>query len=326
MRRLMLWLTVLALLLGGLWLGAESLLMREIRRYAAQDPGLQIAALRGMRQPGRIGTVGSGVEWATPAGRVELPQADLWLSPLRPTELRLDLPPGATFDDGYGAQIQSLAATEARLRLRPLAGAELASFALHSGPLTLGNEPLAQGIDMQARLAEAGSYDVTLTLHDLAPAALAGPLPLPGALNLDAKGRVWLDRPPSPQTMTPETVPLPVGLRLDAAELRLGRLSARILGDIRADAQGRAEGQIAVYTRDSRPIIEAAAKAGLIPSKAAILATTMLRNLSELPMPAGGPDFPAPAQGEMRLPLRMADGKISLGPLVLGPAPMFPRR
>ena len=146
MRRLMLWLTVLALLLGGLWLGAESLLMREIRRYAAQDPGLQIAALRGMRQPGRIGTVGSGVEWATPAGRVELPQADLWLSPLRPTELRLDLPPGATFDDGYGAQIQSLAATEARLRLRPLAGAELASFALHSGPLTLGNEPLAQGI------------------------------------------------------------------------------------------------------------------------------------------------------------------------------------
>ncbi|WP_323717459.1 DUF2125 domain-containing protein [Paracoccus aminovorans] len=326
MRRLLLWLTVLALLLGGLWLGGESLLARELRRYAAQEPAIQVGALHEMRRPGRIGVSAAGVELMLPAGRLALPETELWLSPLHPTTLRLDLPASAAFDTGRGPRMLGLTDTHASLRLRPLAGAEVGAFDTRSGPLTLDGAPLAKGFDARADLAEPGIYDVTLTLRELAPEALAVLLPLPGKLNLAARGRLWLDRTPSPLTLTPETMPLPVGLRLDGAELTLGRLSARIRGEIRADAQGRAEGVLAVYTPDARPFLDAAAEAGLIPRKIVVLAGTMLRNISELPMPEAGMDFPASAAGELRLPLRMAEGKISLGPLPLGPAPTFPRR
>lgn len=326
MRRLLFWLIALALILGGLWLGAESLLARELRRHAAQDPAFRVATVDAMRRPGRIGITAQGAELTTPRGRLELPRADLWLSPVRPTLLRLDLPPDAIFDAGAGPMALGLTDARASLRLRPLDGAGLGDLSAHSGPVTLAGAPLAQGLDARATFVAPGTYDLTLALRELAPDRLAGPLPLPGTLDLAASGRLWLDRTPSPATLTPETMPLPVGLRLDESELTLGRLRARVLGEIRADAQGRAEGQLAIYTPDARRIIDAGAEAGLIPRSVAALAGTMLRRISELPMPQDGMEFPAPAPGEMRLPLRMAEGRTSLGPLTLGPAPMFPRR
>ncbi|WP_036744620.1 DUF2125 domain-containing protein [Paracoccus sp. N5] len=325
MRRLLLWLTVLALALGGLWLGAEGLLVRELRRFAAETPGVGIGTLHELRRPGRIGVSAVAVELETPSGRLALPQAQAWVGPLHPTELRLDLPPQAVLDAGAGAMVLGLTDAEAGLGVRPLAGAEFRSVFARSGPLTLEGAPLAQGLDARARLADDGGYDVALSLHDLAPEALSNPLPLPGKLSLKATGRLWLDRPPSPQTLTPETMPLPTGLRLDGSELRLGKLGARILGEVHADAQGRAQGLLAVYTPDARPMLEAAAAAGLIPQKVVMLAGAMLKNISELPLPEGA-DFPAPASGELRLPLILADGKVSLGPVTLGPAPVFPRR
>lgn len=325
MRRLLLWLTVIALLLGGLWLGAEGLLVRELRRIAGQVPELQIGTLHELRRPGRIGVAAVGVTLDTPSVGLALPQAQAWVSPLQPTVIRLALPPTATLDAGAGPVTLGLTDARAGLGLRVQAEAEFNRLEARSGPLTLDGRPLAQGFDVTARLADDGGYDMTLSLRDLAPEALADPLPLPGLLNLHATGRVWLDRPPSPRTLSPETAPLPTGLRLDGSEISLGRLRARVLGQLHADAQGRAQGVLAIYSPDARPMLDAAAAAGLIPQRVVVLAGAMLTNIAALPLPTGA-DFPAAAAGELRLPLVMADGTISLGPVTLGPAPMFPRR
>ncbi|MFC3568443.1 DUF2125 domain-containing protein [Paracoccus simplex] len=335
MRRLLAPLVVLALFLGGLWLGGESLMAQQLRQIAAEQPMLGLGAVRELRDPRRIGVQAAALELRTDAGTLALPQAELWLNPLRPTELRLALPARATLDSGPGPLQLGMTDASARLRLQPLNGLGMASAGLAAGPLTVEGRDLAQGLRADARLtaleadappAAAAAYDLDLTVDQLEPGLFAA-LPLPGRLSLTASGRVWLDALPRPSTLTPDLAPLPVGLRLDDAELRLGALHTRILGRVQADAQGRAQGRVALYTRDAGPLLQAAATAGLIPPKLVTLAGTMLKTISAQPLPeAAGFRFPPPAAGELRLPLTFADGKTSLGPLTLGPAPVFPRR
>ncbi|RQP07255.1 MAG: DUF2125 domain-containing protein [Paracoccus sp. BP8] len=335
MRRLPALLIVLALILGGLWLGGESLMAQQLRRIAAGQPMLELGAVRELRDPRRIGVQAAALELQTEAGKVALPRAELWLNPLRPTELRLNLPPRATLDPGSGPLELGLADASARLRLQPLNGLGMASAGVAAGRLTVEDAELARALRADAELAAleadappgaAAAYDLDLTVDDLDPALFAA-LPLPGRLSLTATGRVWLDALPRPSALSADPAPLPVSLRLDDAELRLGTLRARILGRVQADAQFRAQGRLALYTRDAEPLLQAAAAAGLIPPKVVRLAGTMLKNISELPLPEdAGFRFPPPAEGELRLPLTFADGKTSLGPLTLGPAPAFPRR
>lgn len=335
MRRLLAPLIVLALILGGLWLGGESLMTQQLRRIAAGQPAAELGAVQELREPGRIGVRALALGMQTDLGRVELPQAELWLSPLRPTELRLALPPGATLDPGSGPVALGLGDAAARLRVQPLNGLAMASAGIEAGPLTVEGAALAarlhanavqRDLDADAPEAAAAAYDLELDLDDLEPGLFAT-LPLPGRLSLAATGRVWLDALPRPATLDPDRAPLPVGLRLDDAELRLGAVQARILGRIEADAQGRAQGRLVLYTRDAEALLQAAATAGLIPTRVVTLAGTMLKNISDLPLPEdAGQDFPPPAEGELRLPLSFAEGRTSLGPMVLGPAPAFPRR
>ncbi|WP_199260501.1 DUF2125 domain-containing protein [Paracoccus binzhouensis] len=335
MRRLLALLVLLALILGGLWLGGESLMAQQLRRIAAEQPMVDLGAVRELRDPRRIGVQAAALQLRTDAGTLALPQAELWLAPLRPTELRLDLPPRATLDPGAGPLQLGLADASARLRLQPLNGLAMASAGVAAGPLTVEGRDLARSLHADARLAALGAdappsataaYDLQLAVDELEPALFAT-LPLPGRLSLSAKGQVWLDALPRPATLSPGLAPLPVGLRLDDAELQLGALRTRVLGQVQADAQGRAQGQVALYTRDAEPLLQAAAAAGLIPPKLVTLAGTMLKTISAQPLPEdAGFRFPPPAAGELRLPLTFADGKMSLGPLTLGPAPVFPRR
>lgn len=335
MRRLLAPLIVLALVLGGLWLGAESLAAQQLRRIAAAQPAAKLETVQELRDPRRLGVRALAVEMQTDLGRVELSQAELWLSPLRPSELRLALPPRAVLDPGSGPLDLGLGDAAARLRVQPLNGLAMASARIEAGPLTVEGAALAtrlradavrRDLDADAPAGAAAAYDLDISLDDLEPGLFAT-LPLPGRLSLAATGRVWLDALPRPATLDPDRSPLPVGLRLDDAELRLGAVQARILGRIEADAQGRARGRLVVYTSDAESLLQAAATAGLIPPRVVVLAGTMLKNISDLPLPEdAGLRFPPAAKGELRLPLNFADGRMSLGPMVLGPAPTFPRR
>ena len=130
-----------------------------------------------------------------------------------------------------------------------------------------------------------------------------------------------------PAALASAAPPQVAGLRIDGAELRLGDLSARAVGQLAADAQGRAQGLVALYTRDANGLIEAGAAAGLIPENARRLAGTMLRAVSTMPLPETASeetaDWPAPAPDELRLPILFSDGRASLGPIPLGPAPQL---
>ncbi|WP_323008623.1 DUF2125 domain-containing protein [Paracoccus sp. (in: a-proteobacteria)] len=335
MRRMLALLVALALVLGGLWLGGESLLAQQMRRLAAEQPMTDLGAVQELRDPGRFGVRALGLELQTDAGRLGLQQAELWLSPLHPTTLRFALAPKGMLDAGSGPLELGLGDAMAQLRFSPWNGLGLAAAQIKAGPLTIAGTELATAVrinavgrtlDQDAPSGAAVSYDLNLTLHGLDPGAFAT-LSLPGPLNATATGRIWLDALPQPWTLTPDLAPLPVGLRLDEVELQLGGLQARIIGRVQADAQGRAEGRLVLYTTDAKPLLQAAASAGLIPSRVVRLAGTMLKTISDLPLPdEDGQRFPPPAEGELRLPLRFADGKVSLGPLTLGPAPVFPRR
>lgn len=336
MRRLLMILAVIALLLGAGWLGGEALLARELRRFAAEEPSITLGAVRELRRPVRIGVALSDIELATAAGILHLPQAGVWATPLQPMLVRLDLPETGSIDFGRGAVPLGLSAPKASLRLRPLDGFGMGAASLGSGPVTLDGQPLAGSVALDATLVPLGNgpprdavvaYAVTAKLSDLNTKAFLR-IPLPGGpASLALNGQVWLDRMPGPDTLTPETAPLPVRLRLDDSELALGRIHARIVGQVEADAQGRAEGVLAIYTTDARPLLQAAADAGLIPNSAVRLGGALLGGLSAIPLPQDAPvSFPEPAPGEIRLPLTFSGGRASLGQLPLGPAPRFPTR
>ena len=132
MRRLLTLTIFVALVLGGLWLGGETLLARELRRIAEGNPALSIAEVTELRETGRIGVHMSGLHLTRAEGALDLPEADLWLSPLAPTEAHLDLPAQAVIDSGHGAVTLWLGSTDARMRLRPLGDG--IRWALADGP------------------------------------------------------------------------------------------------------------------------------------------------------------------------------------------------
>ena len=55
MRRLLIVTILFLLVLGGLWLGGETLLARELRKLAAEDPAIEVAAVSELREFRRIG-------------------------------------------------------------------------------------------------------------------------------------------------------------------------------------------------------------------------------------------------------------------------------
>lgn len=334
MRRLTTLLILLLLLLAGLWLGGESLLVRELRGLAARDPALKIATAVPLRDPRRIGASMTGLHWQGQDLGLSLPQATLWVAPLRPAEARLDLPSQAMLDlDGRLLRL-GLDDAGARLRLRPLSGMDMGAAQLQLGAVTLEGESLARGLRARAKAAGLGNaapagaaaaYDVDIDLASLDLHRLLPDLRLPGLLSMTGAGRVWLETAPGPANMAAGTRPALAGLQLDHSDISLGPLRLRASGWLQPDARGRAEGQIALYSPNSRQLLAAAADAGLIPEKLVALAGTLAEKVSSLPMPAGRVHFPEPSGDELRLPLTLSDGRISLGPLSLGKAPAFPR-
>ena len=117
MRRLLIVTILFLLVLGGLWLGGETLLARELRKLAAEDPAIEVAAVSELREFRRIGVHLTDLQIEKPAGSLTLPMLDLWLSPAHLTEARLALPPQAILDTGAGPMTLGLAGTARVARL-----------------------------------------------------------------------------------------------------------------------------------------------------------------------------------------------------------------
>lgn len=110
-----------------------------------------------------------------------------------------------------------------------------------------------------------------------------------------------------------ETRPGLESLHLAALTLDWGQVALAGKGDIAVDASGRAEGRITLSFTNWRDLIPVAIAAGLVSAE---VAPTWERALSLLAASSGSRDT-------LDLPLVFANGRMSLGPLPLGPAPLL---
>lgn len=332
-------LLILMLLLGGTvagaWLGGETWLARKAQAMIAQDPRVAAATVAPLREIDRIGLGLTGVEIATPGGEALLPAVELWAAPSSPTQFHAALPPRMTLP--VMGRPLAVTAADAVLSLRVSPGSDMAisRVAAASGPVAIEGHPLLAALDAQARLVAMGAaapraaraaYEIGGTLRDLTGLGL---LPRPPALadraiSIQGAARVYLTAPFRQAADAPQ--PQLVGVSSNGVTLTLGDQSLRLAGTLRAGEDGRAEGAAFVYTADARAWLQLAADLGAIPAITVALADTALQQAAEAPveLPAGVPAPAEPAKGELRVPLIFRDGRMFLGPLPLGEAPLFP--
>lgn len=322
-----------AVVVGG-WLGAETLASRQLAAVIAADPALQAAEIRPLRDPARLGVALRDLRLEDPAMGLRLRWAALSLRPLSPLTARLDLPEALTLVQAGQERRLGLSAPDAWLALAPLNGFAPRAMRVSARDLTLDGQPLAGGFRLDAALVPLGAqapraaraaYDVTLALEEGEPAALDslgfGAGLLPGPVAGSGTVRLWLDGVPAPDAPAPQLV----GWQTPGVEIAAGGIGLRLVGRLARDAQGRAEGQVALYSADSQAMIDMAAALGLIPDGARLLIRAGLSRLSETPVDPAlpGPALPEPAEGELRLPVIFRDGQIVMGGVPVGPAPAF---
>jgi hypothetical protein len=171
-------------------------------------------------------------------------------------------------------------------------------------------------------IPDAVAYDVSLTAEGLRlPEAWTARLDRAGTLPeaLEAAGidaTVLYDRPWDRTTVEGEN-PAVVAIRIREARFGWGRLDLRGSGTLRPDAEGFAEGEIALRARNWRDMLDAAEGAGALGGAFGGAISGALRGgLGLLAQLSGDPEV-------LELPLTFAGGRTRLGPIALGPAPVL---
>lgn len=107
------------------------------------------------------------------------------------------------------------------------------------------------------------------------------------------------------------TAPRPTGAVLREVSLRWGGLSLDGRGEVALGAGGVLEGRIDLTARDWRHLVRFASLAGWVRPE---IAPTFEAALEQIDLADGDPDA-------LRVPLQWKNGRTSLGPIPLGPAP-----
>lgn len=162
------------------------------------------------------------------------------------------------------------------------------------------------------------SYEIGLETLGLRPAdalrrALDPTGRLPEAiqtLRLDATAE--FDRPWDRRAIE-EARPQPVALSIDEMKAQWGQLSLHAAGNLTVDADGIPEGTITLRATNWRDILGLVADAGLVPNGVLPLIESALRMLAGL----SGSDE------TLEAPLTFASGRVALGPIPLGAAPVL---
>lgn len=107
--------------------------------------------------------------------------------------------------------------------------------------------------------------------------------------------------------------PQPTRIKLRLAEARWGDLELALAGEVTVDEQGRPDGQMVLKARNWREIVAMGVASGAIPAG---LADQMVSGLGLLAQMSGNPDT-------LDLPIDFARGRMSVGLIPLGPAPVI---
>lgn len=319
-----------ALGVGGCVLG-EGWGARALQERLAASDGLRVGSVAPLREGRRVGLRLSDLRGE---GGWALPELTLWAAPWAPATVHATLPERMTLPLAAPAPLTARA-PEATLRVSPFSGLALAETTARLEAATLGGAALADRVALRFGAGAEGvpvpegaapyRLDLTLARLRLAPLLTAAGAVAPGGdlaqpLSVEGAAGVGLSAP-----LAPGSGGGPVrltGLTSDGVTLRLGARTARLAARIAADAEGRARGTAVFDTDDLKGLLTLAAEAGAIPPGAVTLAGTMLTGG---PAPAETPDWvPPPAPGQQRVMLVLSEGRMRLGALPLGPAPLMP--
>lgn len=107
--------------------------------------------------------------------------------------------------------------------------------------------------------------------------------------------------------------PQPRRIDIRLAEARWGQLELQLAGQLEVDAEGLPEGAVMVKARNWREILQLGVQAGALPAG---LAATLEDGLSLLAGLSGNPKT-------LDVPLEFRRGRVYLGPVPVGPAPVL---
>jgi hypothetical protein len=265
---------------------------------------------------------GSGWAW-------EAPFLDILMMSWQPTAAILAFPPEQAL--AVPGARTTIASEGLRASVRFAAGRSLSLIRASAEGRDIalqGPDWRAGAVALQAHVqrAQPGTtpdhgYDVYVALEGLRPTEAlrdrvdpAGALPdLAQAVRLDAK--VAFDRPLD-RFAVEDHPPQIRAMSITSFEAAWGQLALRANGRLQADAQGFAEGRLNVRAENWRQMLRAAVDAGALDRDLARLIEQGLGLIAAL---SGDGDA-------IEAPLSFSGGRMSVGPVPLGPAPRFATR
>jgi len=320
--RLLLGLAVLAFLgWSGWWWVASGTAQRgtdstiaslQAQGWQAGHDGLTVAGY-----PNRIDLTATAPRLATPDGRWgwSAPFVQIFALSYKPWHLIAAFAPDQRLHTPAGDWALSADKMQASLVLVPGADLTLDRFQLSATAPRLGG-PLQASADSLALATrptpdQALAHDIGLDLRGLVadPVMLAA---LPPGLLPDHAALVRLDvvaafdAPLDRHAAT--TPPRLTGLTLREVRGEWGPIRAHLTGRLVPDAAGYAEGALSLRMEGALAALEVAIAAGWLAPEARATWAGVLTSL-------------APGGAALDLPLRLSRGRVSLGPLPLGPAP-----
>lgn len=324
--RFLLWVVLgLGVLWGAYWFVGSSALDREVNAWfdtqaaSGRLVGRDSVSVAGF--PNRFDVTITApylVDEASGWG-VKTPFLQLLSMTWKPWHVIAVLAPTQELTSPSGRVLSVISEVWASLQLRPGLDLALDQVVVDAKSITVTSD----GLSMAAgRIELAAAADATrenglrlglqaddLTL-DPSIAALVPDLgPVISDVHLDAT--VQLSRPVN-RHLTPEAEVKAV--HLSEARLAWGDLALSAKGDLTRDADGRAEGEIALSVAGWRQLPDALVALGAMPAS---MAPWVTRALTLLAAGASDPD-------QLEVPLTFAGGRMALGSLPLGAAPMLP--
>ena len=329
MRKLLWVLIALSALWSGYWFVGSYAVQSAANQWfadrAAQGITAEKTALTVAGFPNRFDLTVEGVKLADPKTGMgwEAPFAQIFAMTWKPWHIIAALPPTQTLrlpDQDIGltserlmASVRALPNLSVPLEEIVVDGTELKATSTHGWSMGLASLVFA----IRADHSRAAAYDVALTAADISPdpaflAALGPTSTLPAKIStvraaLNVRLSAPLDRTAG------ETRPRVTGVEVADAVINWGPLAITAKGLIEPDADGYAAGRISIEVTNWQTLIPLLVAAGAVTPQVAPTVENMLRAMAQQ---GGDPDL-------LKLPLVLEKGRMSLGPLPLGAAPLM---
>lgn len=328
MRRLMIFLTVLALLWCGWWAVASAVAGRSVHAWldARRAAGWQVdATVEKSGFPLALRHRLRDLALRDPATRTGFAADDVTLSAAAywPGNLTLELPDTPIHLSVMGEDLSLRAQNAwADLDLSPGIALELARAEAKAGKwmLTSDGQTLADGKGIKVIVLEEGTepgrYAFEIGAQGVTPggpvrAALNLPVDWPQSFDsVIARMTVVFDRPLD-RHMRQGALPQPRHVTLSALDLAWGALRLTGSGDVAIAADGTPTGDVMLQVDNWQDTLDIATQSGLLPAPLRSQAQMMLGALANLG--GGGED--------LKVSLVFSNGEMALGPINLGPAP-----